>query len=1070
MVQGTDVVRCRLRALSRSILLCVALGLVAAAPASAGTLYMSPSGSGSLCSLASPCGSMNAAYQAAMPGDTVAMANGTYGSQNISPRSLPGTNSIAPSGDEITFKPQVSGGSVTVQGMILGGVRSAPVEHIAFEDMTFTDWTATRSGEDVHFTRTKHRAQLHANWVRYLSYQDGEVGPFVDDTGDGLQFNQIDGQAGHHILIEGMAIHDIHPNNTAAHPDAIQWFGPYNDVTMRGNRLYNNDNINMRADGEMQRHVVENNFFGAAKNPVVSRFYTAQIQGNGNIIRYNSFVGAIQPAGDWERSGQVWEGNIVTWSTCDVTGSDSTVRYNVWVGGVSCGTNSKSVSNPGFVDQANGDLHLRSDSPAIGAGHPSSFPSTDVDKQARPANGTADAGADEVNGTAPPPPPPPPPADSQAPSTPSGVSATGGRGQAQVSWSASTDNVGVDHYNLHRGTTSSFAPGNGNRVAQPTGTSYTDANLPAGTYWYKVTAEDAAGNVSGASAGAQATVTSDTVPPTVSLTAPANGSTVSGTVSVTANSSDDTSVVGVQFKLDGNNLGAEDTSAPYQRNWSTTAVANGPHTLTAVARDPAGNTATSTPVQVTVNNVDPNPVGLVAAYGFEETSGANANDSSGLDNTGTVSGASRVAGGRFGRALSFDGVNDLVNVLDDGSLDLTNAATISAWVRPSAISDWRTVVMKERPGGLVYGLYANTDSDRPAASISTDAYRDARGGSQLPANAWRHLAMTYDGATLRLYVNGVQAGTSAVAGALPPTDGPLTIGGNGVWGEWFQGLIDEVRVYRDVLNQSEIQTDMAAPVVGGTQPADTQAPSVSVTSPSGGSTVSGTVELRANASDDRGVSGVQFRVDGANVGAQDTSSPYRVNWDTTDVSDGQHTITAVARDAAGNATTSQPVSVTVKNALLPPLPDPPPLPLPDPPLTGGGKTGTNNGGKGGKGGKITRGRTDRDGTSTIGTAGLVRITKMRATKLVCRTPRAGCAGKLRVRFRLSRAARVLVVLERVGPGATGGRTKLLRRKGRRGLNRVRLPGRVLQRGRYRITVTTVDTGVRRPARARTRVG
>jgi hypothetical protein len=160
----------------------------------------------------------------------------------------------------------------------------------------------------------------------------------------------------------------------------------------------------------------------------------------------------------------------------------------------------------------------------------------------------------------------------------------------------------------------------------------------------------------------------------------------------------------------------------------------------------------------------------------------------------------------------------------------------------------------------------------------------------------------------------------------------------------------------------------------------------------------------------------------------------------------------------------------VKNALLPPLPDPPPLPLPDPPLTGGGKTGTTNGGKGGKGGKITRGRTDRDGTSTTGTAGLVRITRMRATKLVCRTPRAGCAGKLRVRFRLSRAARVLVVLERVGPGATGGRTKLLRRNGRRGLNRVRLPGRVLQRGRYRITVTTVDTGVRRPARARTRVG
>jgi hypothetical protein len=235
--------------------------------------------------------------------------------------------------------------------------------------------------------------------------------------------------------------------------------------------------------------------------------------------------------------------------------------------------------------------------------------------------------------------------------------------------------------------------------------------------------------------------------------------------------------------------------------------------------------------------------------------------------------------------------------------------------------------------------------------------------------------------------------------------------------------------------------------------------------------VSGSVELRANASDDRGVSGVQFRVDGANVGAQDTSSPYRVNWDTTQVSDGQHSITAVARDAAGNATTSQPVSVTVKNALLPPLPDPPPLPVPDLPGTGGGKTGTTNGGKGGKGGKITRNRTSGDGTSTTRTTGLLRITKLRATKLVCRAPRDGCAGKLRVRFRLSRAARVLVVLKRVGPGANGvGQTKIIRRHGRRGLNRLRLPGRVLQPGRYRITVTSVGPGARRPARVRTRVG
>src|SRR5437667_36935 len=98
----------------------------------------------------------------------------------------------------------------------------------------------------------------------------------------------------------------------------------------------------------------------------------------------------------------------------------------------------------------------------------------------------------------------------------------------------------------------------------------------------------------------------DTTPPTVSITAPANGAPVSGTTSVTANASDNVGVAGVQFKLDGANLGTEDTTAPYSRTWDTTAAANGStHTLTAVARDAAGNTATSDPVTVTVSNAPP---------------------------------------------------------------------------------------------------------------------------------------------------------------------------------------------------------------------------------------------------------------------------------------------------------------------------------------------------------------------------------------------------------------------------------------------------------------------------------
>src|SRR5206468_12001639 len=85
------------------------------------------------------------------------------------------------------------------------------------------------------------------------------------------------------------------------------------------------------------------------------------------------------------------------------------------------------------------------------------------------------------------------------------------------------------------------------------------------------------------------------------------------------------------------------------------------------------------------------------------------------------------------------------------------------------------------------------------------------------------------------------------------------------------------------------------------------------------STVSSTVTVSANASDNVGVAGVQFKLDGATLGAEDSTSPYSVSWDTTTATNGSHTLTAVARDAAGNQTTSGAVTVTVANDVTPPV-------------------------------------------------------------------------------------------------------------------------------------------------------
>ncbi len=414
----------------------------------------------------------------------------------------------------------------------------------------------------------------------------------------------------------------------------------------------------------------------------------------------------------------------------------------------------------------------------------------------------------------------------------------------------------------------------------------------------------------------------DTTAPTVSVSAPAAGATVSGTTPVNATAADNVGVAGVQFTLDGANLGAEDTSAPYSVSWNTTTTANGTHALRAIARDAAGNATTSAPVSVTVSNSTPPPAaGLVGAYGFEETSGAAVTDSSSANNPGTIVGAAaRTAAGKIGRAIDFDGVNDYVSVADAASLDLTTGMTLEAWVQLDTVSSWRTTILKEKPGGLVYSLYANSSSARPQGEIVTGAGTDvlAGAGPALTAGTWTHLALTYDNAQLRLFRNGVQVAQIAATGAIQASTLPLRIGGNAIWGEYTDGRIDEVRVYNRALSAAEITTDMTTPVGGGgPPPPDSTPPTVSVSSPAGGASVQGTIPVNATAADNVAVAGVQFTLDGANLGAEDTSAPYSVSWNTTTATNGTHVLRAIARDAATNSTTSTPVSVTVAN----PVPD-----------------------------------------------------------------------------------------------------------------------------------------------------
>jgi concanavalin A-like lectin/glucanase superfamily protein/galactose oxidase-like protein/Big-like domain-containing protein len=399
--------------------------------------------------------------------------------------------------------------------------------------------------------------------------------------------------------------------------------------------------------------------------------------------------------------------------------------------------------------------------------------------------------------------------DFEAPTAPDSLQASGGIGTIALTWNPASDDVAVTAYNIHRATAPGFTPGPANRVAQTTGTTYVDS-LPAGTYYYRVTAQDAAQNLSPASNEATATALADTTAPTVEVTAPGAGSTVSGVVTLSATATDNASVVGVQFLVDGVPIGAEDTAAPYSVAWLSSTVANGSHLVSARARDGSGNTA-SADISVTVSNAV--PTGLVLALGFDENSGPSVTDASGLANHGTVNGATWTAAGRFGSALTFDGVNDWVTVPDAASLDLTNRLTIEAWVYPTALNSWDTIVLKEAGSTLAYALYGNDDTQRPGGWVRISGGDwGALGAAALPINTWTHLAMTYDGAQLKLFVNGNEVRSVARTGSMGASTGPLRMGGNAVWTEFFDGRLDEIRIYNRALTAAEIQTDMVSPI------------------------------------------------------------------------------------------------------------------------------------------------------------------------------------------------------------------------------------------------------------------
>jgi chitodextrinase len=215
--------------------------------------------------------------------------------------------------------------------------------------------------------------------------------------------------------------------------------------------------------------------------------------------------------------------------------------------------------------------------------------------------------------------------------------------------------------------------------------------------------------------------------------------------------------------------------------------------------------------------------GLVASYSFNEGSGTTVADSSGNGNNGTISGATWTTAGKYGSALSFNGKSSRVIINDSASLNLSGGMTLEAWVSPTSVpASWQDVIYKQND---IYFLEAGSSiSNNPpaiGATFSSHGDQYLAGVSSLPANTWTFLAATYDGTTLRLYVNGTQVASRSISDSLTSSTQALQIGGDAAYGQYFKGIIDEVRVYNLALTPTEIQNDMVTPI---SQAVDTQPP------------------------------------------------------------------------------------------------------------------------------------------------------------------------------------------------------------------------------------------------------
>ncbi len=416
----------------------------------------------------------------------------------------------------------------------------------------------------------------------------------------------------------------------------------------------------------------------------------------------------------------------------------------------------------------------------------------------------------------------------------------------------------------------------------------------------------------------------DTTPPQVAITSPSGNTTFSSaqTVNITATASDDVGVTKVEF-YDGSTLKGTDTTAPYTYSWPVSSSNNGTHNFTARAYDAAGNSATSSPVSLAVNIAAP------VAVPPSDTTAPTVSISSPAANT-TYTSAQTVTIA----ASASDNVGVSKVEFYDGSIlkgtDTSSPFTCS-WTISSSLDGTHNFTAK------AYDAAGNSATSSPdtlnvnIASASTSSPGTFQFGSA-------SYSVGEGAGKVNLTVNrvGGSGGTVTVDWGTQQNTATVNVDYQGVsWtpltfadGETSKvvsvniiqdTLVEGNETFNVLLNNPTGGATLGSPTTAAVTivdddkaSADTTAPTVSISSPSANATYTSaqTVTVTASASDNVGISKVEF-YDGSTLKGTDSAAPYIYAWAVSSSTDGTHSFTAKAYDAAGNSRVSSPVTLTV---------------------------------------------------------------------------------------------------------------------------------------------------------------